>query len=65
MREFPFSDVEKNVDALVDLATRVDLLGSVRKMKEMVPEYKSKNSVYEQLDRFQPAPEEEAVLGNE
>jgi FlaA1/EpsC-like NDP-sugar epimerase len=65
VREFPFSDVEKNIDALVDLATRVDLLGSVRKMKEMVPEYKSKNSVYEQLDRFQPAPEEEAVLGNE
>lgn len=65
VREFPFSDVEKNVDALVDLATRVDLLGSVRKMKEMVPEYKSKNSVYEQLDRFQPAPDGETVLGGE
>lgn len=64
VREYPYAEVEQNVDTLVDLATRVDLIGTVRKMKEIVPEYKSKNSIYEQLDRLEPL-ETKAPMDNE
>ena len=52
VREFPYAEVEKNVDDLIEKASRIDIVSTVRKMKEMVPEYKSKNSVYEQLDKM-------------
>lgn len=52
VREFPYSEVEKNVEELIELASKIDLFSSVKKMKEMVPEYKSRNSVYEQLDKM-------------
>ena len=52
VREFPYSEVEKNVEDLIEMASKVDIFSSVKKMKEMVPEYKSKNSVYEQLDKM-------------
>lgn len=52
VREFPYGEVRQNVQDLVELATRVDIIESVKKMKQIVPEYKSKNSVFEQLDRI-------------
>ena len=55
VREFPYAEVEKNVEDLIELASKIDLFSTVRKMKEIVPEYKSKNSVYEQLDRMMAA----------
>jgi hypothetical protein len=39
------------MNPLIDLAIRVDKMGTVRMMKGIVPEFKSKNSVYEVLDQ--------------
>ena len=39
-----------NIDELVELAKQFDNMETVRKMKQIVPEYKSNNSVYEILD---------------
>ena len=52
VREFPYAEVERNVEDLIELASKIDLFSTVRKMKEIVPEYKSKNSVYDQLDKM-------------
>ncbi len=41
-----------NVPPLIDLErSKVDKMGTVRMMKGIVPEFKSKNSVYEALDK--------------
>ena len=50
VREYDFDAVSREIDALVDIAKRYDNMETVRKMKEIVPEYKSNNSVYESLD---------------
>ena len=50
VREYDFDEVCKDIDELVDIAKQFDDMATVRKMKEIVPEYKSNNSVYEQLD---------------
>lgn len=39
------------MNPLIDLAIKVDKMGTVRMMKGIVPEFKSKNSVYEALDK--------------
>ncbi|MBP5391400.1 MAG: polysaccharide biosynthesis protein [Bacteroidales bacterium] len=52
VREFPYAEVDKDVKELIDMASRVDIISTVRKMKKMVPEYKSRNSVFEQLDKM-------------
>lgn len=51
VREFPFDEVSKNIDALIELTERNKPFMTVQKMKEIVPEFISKNSVYEQLDK--------------
>ena len=51
VREYDYDAVEQDVESLVDIARRYDNMETVRKMKEIVPEYKSNNSVYETLDR--------------
>ena len=51
VREYDYDEVAREIDALVDLAKLYNNMDTVRKMKEMVPEYKSNNSVYEQLDK--------------
>lgn len=51
VREYDYDEVNKEIDELVDIANRFDNMETVRKMKEIVPEYKSNNSVYEILDR--------------
>ena len=50
VREYDFDEVSREIDALVDIAKQFDKMETVRKMKQLVPEYKSNNSVYEQLD---------------
>ena len=50
VREYDFEEVEKEIDELVDIAKKFNDMDTVRKMKEIVPEYKSNNSVYEKLD---------------
>ena len=57
-REYQYDDVLKDIEELLEIAKNFDNMATVRKMKQMVPEYKSNNSVYEQIDA-----ENEAVKG--
>ena len=50
VREYDYEEVARDIDDLVEIAKHYDDMATVRKMKEMVPEYKSNNSVYEQID---------------
>ena len=50
VREYDYDDVSREIDSLVDIAKLFNNMDTVRKMKEIVPEYKSNNSVYEVLD---------------
>jgi FlaA1/EpsC-like NDP-sugar epimerase len=43
-------EISRKVDELFALKDSMDGIAIVRKMKEIVPEFKSRNSVYEQLD---------------
>ena len=56
VREYDYAEVSRDIDELVDISKQFDDMATVRKMKEIVPEYKSNNSVYEQLDVKEPAP---------
>lgn len=49
--EYKHSEVNILVDELIDLTKSPDCVEIVRKMKFIVPEFKSKNSVYEVLDK--------------
>jgi FlaA1/EpsC-like NDP-sugar epimerase len=51
VREYDFAQVSKDVDELIEISTRYDDMATVKKMKEIVPEYKSNNSKYEELDK--------------
>lgn len=51
VREYDYDEVAKDIDELVEISKQFDAMATVRKMKEIVPEYKSNNSVYEQLDK--------------
>lgn len=50
VREYDYGEVNEEIEELVDIAKRYDNMATVKKMKEIVPEYKSNNSVYEVLD---------------
>ena len=50
VREYDFADISKQVNDLVEISKRYDNMETVRKMKEIVPEYKSNNSIYVELD---------------
>lgn len=51
VREYDYEQVERDIDELVEIAKQFDNMATVKKMKEIVPEYKSNNSVYEALDK--------------
>ena len=51
VREYDYEKVAKDIDELITISKRFDDMATVKKMKEIVPEYKSNNSVYEQLDK--------------
>ncbi len=51
VREYDYHNVLEDVDELVRLSNTYDDMKIVEKMKEMVPEYKSNNSIYSQLDK--------------
>jgi FlaA1/EpsC-like NDP-sugar epimerase len=51
VREYDYDQVSVDIDELVELAKQYDNMETVRKMKQIVPEYKSNNSVYEVLDK--------------
>ena len=51
VREYDYKQVSKDIDELIALSGKFDDLATVKKMKEIVPEYRSNNSIYEELDR--------------
>lgn len=51
VREYDYDEVNKDIEELVDMSKRYDNMTTVKKMKEIVPEYKSNNSEYEKLDK--------------
>ena len=51
VREYDYDEVSREIDDLVDIAKKFNNMDTVRKMKQIVPEYKSNNSVYEVLDK--------------
>ena len=51
VRECEFAEISRQVDELVEISKHYNDMETVRKMKEIVPEYKSNNSVYEVLDK--------------
>lgn len=50
VRQYDYDKVCKDIDELIEISKRYDNMATVAKMKEIVPEYKSNNSIYEQLD---------------
>jgi len=50
VREYDWETIAENIDALVNMFPDQNNEEIVKKMKEMVPEFKSSNSVYEALD---------------
>ena len=51
VREYDYDEVCKQIDELIAISRHYDDMATVAKMKEIVPEYKSNNSVYEKLDK--------------
>lgn len=53
VREYDLGSVTENVNELIELSKKVDIQGTVKAMKRLVPEFKSKNSPFELLDEAQ------------
>ena len=51
VREYDYEAVNSDIEDLIAISKQFDNMNTVRKMKEIVPEYKSNNSIYEELDR--------------
>lgn len=51
VREYDFEQVEAQIGALIEMTQNQNEREIVLKMKELVPEFKSNNSVYEELDQ--------------
>lgn len=51
VRQYNYSSVNKEIEELIRIAHQYDNMAVVAKMKAIVPEYKSNNSIYEQLDK--------------
>ena len=50
VREYDYDTVCKDIDELIVISHGEDDMATVKKMKEIVPEYKSNNSIYSALD---------------
>lgn len=50
VREFDYDKISKHIDDLIETSHQNKVFTTVKLMKQIVPEYISKNSVYEQLD---------------
>ena len=50
VRQYYYDEVNKSIEELIEIAKGFENMATVKKMKEIVPEYKSNNSVYEKLD---------------
>jgi FlaA1/EpsC-like NDP-sugar epimerase len=50
VREYDYAKVESDIEDMINIAKRIDIQETVKAMKLLVPEFKSKNSPFEQLD---------------
>ncbi len=53
-REYNFESINNQIRAIIELSCAYKDHAVVVKMKEIVPEFKSNNSIYEELDKLQP-----------
>ena len=51
VREYDYDEVAAEIDDLIAISKQFNDMETVRKMKEIVPEYISNNSIYETLDK--------------
>jgi FlaA1/EpsC-like NDP-sugar epimerase len=51
VKEYDFKTISKDIDALIALFDKQENTAIVGKMKQIVPEYKSNNSIFEELDK--------------
>ena len=51
VRQYDYEEVNRSIEELIEIAKSFENMATVKKMKEIVPEYKSNNSVYEVLDK--------------
>ena len=51
VREYDYNDVCRDIDALYETSKHFSDMDTVAKMKDIVPEYKSNNSIYSKLDK--------------
>ena len=51
VREYDYDAVCKDINELIEISQQYDDMATVAKMKQIVPEYKSNNSIYEKLDK--------------
>ena len=51
VREYDYDKVSQDIDELIAISKNFDDMETVKKMKIIVPEYKSNNSIYEKLDK--------------
>jgi len=62
VREYDFDVVAAKYEELIDTAKGGDVMTSVRMMKEIVPEFKSNNSQFEEIDKQLEAEAEEQLI---
>ena len=51
VREYSYDAVLDDFKVLEDLTSAMNRIGTVKQMKAIVPEFKSQNSIYSQLDK--------------
>ena len=51
VREYNYNEVVKSIGDLIEISKSYNEMATAKKMKEIVPEYKSNNSIYEKLDK--------------
>ena len=62
VREYDYEKVCKDINELIEQSLLYDDMATVKKMKEIVPEYVSNNSVFSRLDVKEPAGNKEGKL---
>ncbi len=51
VRRYEYDSVVSQIEPILDLARQGDDMGMVHGMKILVPEFKSRNSIYQQVDK--------------
>ena len=51
VREYDYDDVKKRIQHLIEISYTYDQMQIVAAMKDLVPEFISKNSIFESLDK--------------